>query len=94
MSNLAFPIKLSDIAQKFHYNEKYLGRLFKQKAGKSINEYIIEQRLYIAEEKLKTTQDSILNIAVSSGFLDATYFNRIFKQKHGCTPSQYRKSIK
>ncbi|MBQ6816348.1 MAG: helix-turn-helix domain-containing protein [Clostridia bacterium] len=94
LSNLAFPIKLSDIAQKFHYNEKYLGRLFKQKAGKSINEYIIEQRLYIAEEKLKTTQDSILNIAVSSGFLEVTYFNRIFKKKHGCTPSQYRKSIK
>ena len=38
-------LSLSQLARIYHYNEKYLGRLFKQQVGLSFNEYLNEKRL-------------------------------------------------
>ena len=42
-------------------------------------------------EKLKETENSILEIATDCGFSSPTYFNRVFKSFFGCSPSVYRK---
>ena len=55
--------------------------------------YLNDYRLEIAAKKLLTTSDNILNIAVSTGFENLSYFNRSFKKKYGITPGQYRKNV-
>ncbi len=89
--NIEYNITLSLVAQLYHYNEKYLGRLFSKEVGMSFHEYINRQRLSYAKTLLKTTRDSILNIALRVGFQNVTYFNRIFKKEFHITPSEYRK---
>ncbi|MBE6982283.1 MAG: helix-turn-helix domain-containing protein [Ruminococcaceae bacterium] len=85
-------ITLSGLAQLYHYNEKYLGSLFKKQLGISFHDYLNQRRLYHAKTLLTHSRDSILDIAARSGFNNVTYFNRIFRANYGMTPSQFRKN--
>ena len=90
-TNIENDIPIIKIADIFHYNEKYLGRLFKSETGITYNEYINTQRLNKAKFLLETKSDSIINISILSGFNNVTYFNRLFKRPFKITPSEYRK---
>ena len=53
-------------------------------------EYLTTLRLAKARELLMSTQKSILEIAVETGFGNSSYFGKLFKQQHHMTPKQYR----
>ncbi len=90
LSNIEFDINISYISKIFHYNEMYLGRLFKKETEISINDYINLQRIEIAKKLLRGTNDKVIEIASKVGFNNVTYFNRLFKKHTGLTPLQYR----
>ena len=92
LSNIEFDINTSRIANIFHYNEVYLGRLFKKQVGIGINDYINLQRIEIAKKRLATTREKVIDISSGVGFNNVTYFNRVFKKHTGMTPKEYRKS--
>ena len=85
------PLTLQDMAQMHHYNEKYLGRIFKARLGGSFGEYLNGKRLSYAARLLRKTDESILDISQRAGFNNVTYFNRLFRKKFGRSPSQYRR---
>lgn len=90
LSNIEFGINISYISKIFHYNEMYLGRLFKKETGMSIGDYITLRRLALAKELLSATDDKIISISSGVGFNNVTYFNRVFKKHTGLTPMEYR----
>lgn len=90
-NNLEFGLNISQLADTFHYNPRYLGRLFKKETGTTINEYTTYRRLKRAKYHLLNTQSTIIDIATETGFNNATYFNRLFKNHTGLTPTEYRK---
>lgn len=94
LSNIEFDINISYIAKIFHYNEMYLGRLFKKETGMSINDYITSRRIDLSKKLLVTTDEKIINISSSVGFNNVTYFNRLFKKHTSLTPLQYRNRTK
>ena len=85
-----YNITPAQIARLFHYNEKYLGRLFKQTTGQTIKEYRNQSRAQQACRLLTEGNDTILSIALQLGFNNVTYFNRLFKRYYGLTPTEYR----
>ena len=87
----AFSVTIKELASTFHYNPRYLGRLFKQEAGVSLNEYILARRLKRAMHLLQSTDRGVLDIATEIGFNNVTYFNRQFKAAFGLTPTAYRR---
>ena len=89
-SNYLYEIRLSDLAQIFHYNEKYIGRIFKKETGTSFRQYVNSLRLDHARKLLSTTDLSVLDISLRCGFNNVTYFNRVFKERFGRTPGQIR----
>lgn len=89
-SNLEFDIDIAQIAEVFHYNVQYLGRLFKKETSVSINEYIMLMRIERAKNMLETSDDAIIEIAGKTGFNTVTYFNRKFKNVVHMTPTEYR----
>lgn len=93
-SNLEFDINISHIAELFHYNKVYIGRLFKRETGMSIKDYIVSQRIENAKILLENTDSRIIHISGKSGFNNVTYFNRMFKSIVGMTPKEYRLSKK
>ena len=90
IDNLEYDINITLIADIFHYNKLYLGRLFKKETGKSITDYINSQRLKYAARLLKETEQNIISISSRTGFNNVTYFNRLFKSVYGVSPKSYR----
>ncbi len=80
------------IREEFHYSEQYLSQIMKKYTGMSISKYCIEHRLSAAEQLLKRTDMSIQDMIEYLGYENKSYFYRIFRQKYGVTPQEYRKN--
>ena len=89
-ANLEYDISLSHITAIFHYNQQYMGRLFKKETGLSIREYILQQRLRRAKLLLDSSTAPVSELAGQVGFNSVTYFNRQFKETYGMSPTGYR----
>ena len=83
-------ITLKDLAELYFICDKYIGRLFKRQIGMTFHEYLNSVRLNEAEKMLKNSETHIIDIAESCGFVNVTYFNRVFLAKHGISPTKWR----
>ncbi len=88
--NASYSIDLATLAAVFHYNEKYLGRLFKRQTGESFATYINRKRAASAASLLLKNGNTVAEIAAKTGFSSVNYFNRVFKSLYGVTPTAYR----
>lgn len=87
-------ITVAELSRKFHFNGNYLTRMFKKYTDESPMNYLIKTRLNRAIELMKTRMDlDIREISILVGYEDSHYFSRIFKNKLGISPSEYRKVI-
>lgn len=89
--NYATDISLHDLAEKFNYSSNYFSTLFKNETGENLVSYVNRIRLSRAEEMIRTTRWNNYEIADRVGIHDYKYFNRLFKKKHGCSVSEYRR---
>ncbi|QEC52800.1 helix-turn-helix protein [Anseongella ginsenosidimutans] len=77
-------------ADALHLSSNYFGDLIKKETGKSAQEYIQNKIIEIAKDKVFGTQTSISEIAYELGFKYPQHFTRLFKQRVGYTPNEYR----
>jgi len=87
-------IGVEQIADEFHLNPQYLSRHFKEKLGISMKKFIDNTRLNKSLQALKSTDERILDLALTFGFPDAKAYYRVFKEVMGITPAQYREEHK
>lgn len=90
-SNLDSELTLSALARKCFYNPSYFSRVFKEKFGVTLMEYITKKRLEKAVCLLESTAYSIDDIARLSGFSDRSSLYHAFARHLGETPTHYRK---
>jgi len=83
-------VTLDDIAKIAHMNPSYFSTFFKKYNGVSPSKYITQKRIHYAKELIKTSDKSMLEIALLCGFNNSTNFNICFKKATGFTPSQYK----
>ena len=83
-------ITVSELATHAGVSKSYLSREFVREIGIPVSNYIREKKIEIAEELLKNTDDSILEIAMKLSFASQSHFIDIFKSITGSTPKQYR----
>lgn len=90
--NFTRKLLLEEIAEREDLSLHYLSHLFKDTLGISFQEYLKEKRFAYALYLISTTQRNVLDISLSSGFSDARYLNRLFQERFGCTPKEFRNS--
>lgn len=89
-ANFTDNITLENASNLYFINSKYIGRLFKKQTGYTFHEYLNKVRLDHAVALLLNTNESIIYVAMHSGFQNVTYFNRVFLKRYNMTPNQYR----
>lgn len=89
-SHLNENITVSQLADVFRYNEKYLSTFFHKSAGIPLKQYIIKEKMDAAKGMLNDTTKSISEIGYSLGFTDSHNFSKAFKKQVGITPTKYR----
>ncbi|MCZ2721018.1 helix-turn-helix transcriptional regulator [Marinomonas sp. 15G1-11] len=82
---------ISDIAQQLNMTPRYLTDALKVETGKSAKEWIQLALVDKAKNLLLSSNDSVATVAYSLGFEYPQYFSRLFKNKVGITPTEYRK---
>ena len=84
-------LSVHDLAQMANMSDVHFRKIFKSIYKVSPQQYIISLRLEHAKELLAFGDASVSSIGEMLGFSDTCYFSRIFKQKIGYTPLEYRK---
>lgn len=80
------------MAEIMHVGRTKLYGKIKELTGQSPNKLFMSERMRIAAELLRDGELNISEIACRVGITDASYFNKLFKQHYGMTPSKYRES--
>ncbi len=84
-------IVVTDVAKYVGISKVYLSQLFKTQTGITIINFTNNLRIEEAKSQLIYSRKNILNIALSLGFNDQSYFTRIFKSRVGITPEQFKR---
>ena len=83
-------ISLKDIETNLHVNASYFSTLFKQEMGVTFTDYLNSLKIEHACHLLTETNLSIIDVSLSTGFDDQSYFTKVFKKAKGMTPKAYR----
>ena len=88
--NLNDELNLDKIAEKAGYSKFHLHRIFSKIVGETIHKYIQKRRLTEAARKLVYTDESIIDIALISGYESQQAFTLAFKKMYKSSPQMYR----
>jgi len=89
-NNLEEKITLEDIGRLTFFSPVYCDTVFKRETGKSIIDYLIDERIDMAKKLLLENTLPLSKISEQVGFNDYNYFSRVFKARSGYSPSAYR----
>lgn len=81
--------EISEILKQPHYK---ISKLVKKQTNMTFKELLQEKRLNKAKQLLNETDISVVEIISLVGYENLTYFYKIFKEKYGYTPKDFRKS--
>lgn len=90
-NNFSDKISLKQIADLIYLTESNFCKFFKKATGKTYSDYLNEIRINEACRLLIQTEKTISQISYECGFENLSYFNRVFFNKKGMTPSMHRK---
>ncbi len=84
---------LGELAVQLGQPMYYLSRLVKKNTGHTYKDLLQIKRLNQTAYLLSTTKLSIADIIVAIGYDNTSYFHRVFKQRYGLTPKEFRDSL-
>ena len=85
-------LTIQNMAEACGFSPSHFMKFFKQSMGVPFIRYLNSYRLSIASRRLLSTSSTVLEIAEETGFENLSYFNRLFKQTYGTTPTDFRNS--
>lgn len=88
--NLEQDLSLDVVAQKVNMSSFYLSKLFKEETGETFINYVTDRRLEKSCKLLKETEKSVKEITADVGYNDQNYFSKLFKNKYGLSPTEFR----
>ena len=91
-NNYMDEIRLATLADLAGMSPSAFSRFFKLHTGRNLSEYIIDMRLGYAGRMLVDTSKSVAEICYACGFNNLSNFNRIFKKKKNCSPTEFREN--
>nr|WP_309098634.1 helix-turn-helix domain-containing protein [Fredinandcohnia onubensis] len=90
-NDLSQDLSLTAVADQLALNPSYVSRIFKEFVGENYVDFITNRRIEKGKDLLKTTKQTIGEIAKDVGYQNSYYFIKLFKKAEGMTPGQFRK---
>lgn len=82
---------LEELSERLQYSKVYTGNLVKKLSGKTFSELVKNMRCAAAAKLLENTDIPIGEIIAATGYENETFFRKIFREKYGVNPGEYRK---
>jgi AraC family transcriptional regulator len=90
--NFSESVRFDDLARTVGVHPVHLARVFRQKNGCTLGQYLRRLRLDFAAREIANTDAPLGEIAVAAGFADQSHLTKIFKAHFGSNPSEYRRT--
>lgn len=90
-NNISSNLSTYSIAKQFRVTPEYLSCHFKTVTNIRLKSFINEEKIDFAKFLLRSSNMSLLEITVSLGYTDQSYFTKVFKKYTNTSPAQYRK---
>ena len=94
MHHYSEEIDLNEVVREYGISPSRFRAIFKHRMNRAPLEYIIDYRIEQAKKLFALHQYNISEVGYMVGYDDMHYFSRLFKQKVGCSPSDYLKEYK
>jgi len=88
--NIHQNIKIKDVAELVNMSETAFSHFFKKRTQRPFTDYVTDLRVGFSARLLIETEKTISEICYESGFNNLSNFNRTFRKKKGCTPTEFR----
>ena len=85
-------IRFEDMARELGYTGYYISKRFKKETGRSLKDYINDQKIEYAKRMLASTQIGVVELSERLAFSSPSYFGVVFQEHTGMTPSEYQGS--
>ena len=89
--NLGNTLTVAELSDHVNQNKDYFSRIFLEHTGSRPLTYIHEKRIERAQYLIVTTNKTLLEIALETGFNTLPHFSKVFKNQLQITPAAYRK---
>ena len=93
LANLSRPLTIDQLSQRFHISGTFLKEGFRQIYGQPIRKFLQARRMDRASELLRTSNQTVIQIAAAVGYESASQFSQIFKRHYHLPPAQYRREV-
>ena len=80
------------IAELFHFDSSYINRVFRKHTGVSLHAFLVDYRLNMAMDLLRTQNTAVSDIAAEVDFSDPVHFTKSFRKHTGITPTEFIKA--
>ena len=82
---------LGELADRFHVEQTYFSKLFRQETGENLIPYLSKKRIDQAVKLMEESELSLTEISFLVGYEDYRYFSRVFRKYRQCSPKEFRK---
>jgi AraC family transcriptional activator FtrA len=93
-SHLAQPLSVEDLAKKAAMSPRSFARRFREQTGTTPHQWLTHRRLFAAQRRLETTEETIEQIAEAVGLQTAVTLRQHFSRALGTTPTAYRRRFR
>lgn len=83
-------VTMRDMANLCHLSPSYFSKIFPREVGEIFTDYVNRRKVDWAKQKLRDSAESVSAIAFALGYVDTSYFIKVFKKFEGITPLAYR----
>jgi len=90
-ANLSGELCLADLARECGLSVSHFARSFRRSTGLPPHRWLLMERVEHAKGRLKSTDMSLLEIALACGFADQSHFTRVFSRATGLSPAAWRR---
>ena len=89
--NISEDITIDSICSEIHISKYHFCRMFKNTIGTTVMDYILNTRIIMAKDMLKSENITISEISHRCGFSSLSYFSRVFREKTGTTANNFKR---
>lgn len=89
----AEPLRLSEVAERFHINTNYLSLLIKRETGTTFHDHVLQAKMEIAHSMLADPRIRVSEVAHAIGYSNYISFYNTFKRLEHMTPTEYRNKM-
>ena len=89
-SHLAESISIEKLAELTELSSFHFSRVFKQSTGMTPLQFVIRERMLKAQQLIRETSRSLIEIALEVGYTSPSHFAQVFRRTAGMAPTEFR----